>query len=407
MASSGNNSPSVSAPPDIQLAAADTAAFVDTFAQGPLHEPVPVTSWREFQMLFGGFHATSEASYAVYLFFENGGEFAWVVRVEDPSTRGLALVGASGERQASPSAIAECLLGSPHANTGIYSLRTLKRRRPGILAIPQAAEIGAEGVRVYREALALCREMGMMLLVDPPLLADSPAEIRAWVQQNPDIAAPESVLYYPRILFPDALQHGRNRSFGPSGAVAGLYSWLDQERGVWQSPAGLNAPLEAVTLSRDLAQPETSALNALGVNPIRDFPGHGVVLWGARTLGSPHSAEPSDRYVSLRRFLLAIDRGLLADLPAFVTPPHEEAMWQRVREAVEAFFVSLWRQKALQGISPRDAFFVRCDRTTMTQRDIEEGHLVVLYGLALVRPGEFVLRRLELEIPSEAWPETC
>jgi hypothetical protein len=385
----------------IQLAAMDTTVFVDTFAQGPLDEPVPVTSWREFQMLFGGFHATSEASYAVYLFFENGGEFAWVIRVADPASRGPALLGAGGQRQAAPSAIAESLLGSPHANTGIYSLRTLKRRKPGILAIPRAAEIGSEGARVYREAIALCRELGMLLLIDPPLLADSPAEIRTWVLDNPDLAVPEAALYYPRLLFPDALQHGRNRSFGPSGAVAGLLSWLDQEKGIWVSPAGLSAPLEAVTLSRDVVQEDIGSLNALGVNPIRDFPGHGIVLWGARTLGSPQTREPAKRYVSLQRFLLAIDRSLRGNLPVLLTPPYGQASWQQAQQAVESFFEGLWQKGALQGTRTQEAFYVRCDATTITHDDMNNGRLVVEYGLALVRPAEFVTQRIVLTPPLE------
>lgn len=376
----------------------DIAAFVDVFAQGPLHEPVPVQSWQEFQMLFGGFEATSEASYGVYLFFENGGEFAWIVRVEDASKTGLALVSSSGERQASPSSIARCLLGSATGNTGIYALRTLRRKKPGLLMIPQAAEIGSEGVKVYREALELCRELGMMLLVDPPLMADSPAEMRAWLNENPDLAQPEAVLYYPRVLFPDALQHGRNRSFGPSGCVAGLYSWLDQERGVWQSPAGLHAPLEAVMVGRDLGPEDQSSLALLGANPIRDFPGHGVVLWGARTLATKQAPEPERRYVSLRRFILAIERSLQTDLPLVLDAANEETLWAKVRELVETFFDGLWRRGAFQGEKAEDAFFVRCDRTTMTEADLAEGRLVLQYGVALVRSGEFTVGRVALPV---------
>lgn len=380
----------------IQLEPVDIVAFVDTFAQGPYHEPVPVTSWREFQMLFGGFHATSEASYAVFLFFENGGEFAWVVRVPDPAEGGLALVGAGGERQASPSSMADSLIGSSAENTGMHALRTLRRKLPAILAIPRAAEIGAEGVRVYLQALRLCEELRMFLLVDPPLLADSPAEVRAWLHENPDLASPMAALYYPRVLFPDALQHGRNRSFGPSGVVAGLLSWLDQERGVWKAPAGLHAATEAVMPGRELAPEELSVLVAAGVNPIRDLPGHGTVLWGARTLAGSNTAGPEWKYLPIRRFLLAVERSLAHGLRWAEFEPNDDVLWSRVRGATETFLDSLWKQGAMQGQRASEAYYVRCDRTTTTEADIQAGRCILHVGIAAVRPAEFLLLRVPL-----------
>lgn len=383
------------APPEpIYALPVDVAAFVDTFAQGPYHEPVPVTSWAEFQMFFGGFEATSEASYAVYLFFENGGEFAWVVRVPDPAESGLALLSASGERQASPSALADSLIGGTDASTGMHALRGLERKRPGILAIPRAAELGAHGARVYTEALALARELGMFLLIDPPLLADSPAELQDWLGANPDLRDGNAALYYPRLYFPDALQHGRNRSFAPSGAVAGLLSWLDQERGVWQAPAGLHAALEAVTLTRELSADEVSPLTRAGINTIREFPGHGAVLWGARTLAGITATDPEWKYVPIRRYLLFLERSISQGLRWAAVEPSAEPLWLKVRFATETFLTDLWRKGAMQGNTVKDAFFVHCDRSTMTQDDIDNGRLVLRIGIAAVKPAEFAVLRI-------------
>lgn len=381
-------------PDPIHAVPVDVAAFVDTFAQGPYHEPVPVTSWQEFQMFFGGFEATSEASYAAYLYFENGGEFAWVVRVPDPIESGLALVSASGERQASPGALADSIIGGAEAKTGIHALRGLERRRPGILAIPRAAELGAHGARVYGEALALAKELGMFLLVDPPLLADSPAELQSWLNANPDLRSGNAALYYPRLYFPDALQHGRNRSFAPSGAVAGLLSWLDQERGVWQAPAGLHAALEAVTLTRELSADEIGPLTREGINAIRDFPGHGVVLWGARTLAGAGATDPEWKYVPIRRFLLFLERSVSQGIRWAAFEPNGEPLWTKARAMAETFLLDLWRQGAMQGAKPEEAFFARCDRTTMTQDDIDHGRLAMLIGVAPVKPAEFVILRI-------------
>lgn len=381
--------------PAIRLAPVDVTAFVDTFAQGPFDEPVPVNSWREFQMLFGGFSATSEASYAVYLYFENGGEFAWIVRVPDPAESGLAVMGSGGERQASPGSLADSLIGGAESRTGMHALRSLTRKRPAVLAVPRAAELGSHGARVYYEALSMAKDLGMVLLIDPPLLADSPAELTEWLHNNPDLLSGHAALYFPRLFFPDALQHGRNRSFGPSGAVAGLLSWLDQERGVWQAPAGLHAALEAVTPTRELLAEDFGPLTQRGVNTIRDFPGHGVVLWGARTLGSGNTGDAEWKYLPIRRFVLSIERSLNQDLDWVVFEPNDEPLWAKVREAVGSFLNGLWRQGAMQGSKPEQAYFVRCDRSTMTQADIDEGRLIVEVGVAPVKPAEFVIVRIQ------------
>lgn len=375
--------------PPLNLARVDVVAFVDTFAQGPFHEPVPVTNWREFQLLFGGFDATSEASYGVYLFFENGGEVAWIVRVPDPAESGLALVGAGGDRQASPRALADSLLGSLQRSTGIHALRTIYRNQPAMLAIPRAAELGPEGVRVYREALQLCQELGMLLAIDPPLLADSPAELRAWLHENPDIREASALLCYPRLLFPDALQHGRNRSLGASGAVAGLLSWLDQERGVWHSPAGLHAVLESVMVSRDLAPEDLSPLLAAGVNPIRDLPGHGTVLWGARTLAGPEDRSAIARHLPIRRLVMAVQRSLRIDLRWTAEVPMTNDLSWQIMDAVEAMLQPLWKQGALHGEEAEDAYSVYCD---------------LLHPESVRYPGREWILKVELSVVQGAEP---
>jgi phage tail sheath protein FI len=305
-------------------------------------------------------------------------------------------VSAGGERQAAPGLLADALIGAAESRTGMHALRGLQRKRPGILSIPRAAELGAHGARVYREANLLAQELGMFLLVDPPLLADSPAEVADWINANPDLHSAHAALYYPRLYFPDALQHGRNRSFGPSGAVAGLYSWLDQERGVWQAPAGLHAAMEAVTVTRELTADEVGPLTQRSVNAIRDFSGHGVVLWGARTLAGSSSSAPEWKYVPIRRFLLYLERSISAGIQWAVFEPNDEPLWAKVRVVVQNFLDELWRQGAMQGSKPEEAYFVRCDRTTMTQADIAAGRLVVELGVAPVKPAEFVVLRVQV-----------
>jgi phage tail sheath protein FI len=133
---------------------------------------------------------------------------------------------------------------------------------------------------------------------------------------------------------------------------------------------------------------ENAMLTQRGINAIRRFPTHGIVLWGARTL------SPDTLYVPVKRTELFIESSLVAGLQWTVFEPNNETLWSQVGFSVEAFLNGLWREGALLGSTERDAYFVRCDATTMTQQQIDAGELVCLVGVALVRPAEFVLIRI-------------
>jgi uncharacterized protein len=186
-----------------------------------------------------------------------------------------------------------------------------------------------------------------------------------------------------------------SRSIPPTGHIAGLIARTDQELGVHKAPAnqivrGLGEPPLAIAVSTARQEPFTTA----GINLIRDLraQNRGVRAWGARTL----SADPDWRYINVRRLAILVERSLARGLAWAVFEPDDEPLWARLRASAEDFLFGLWRQGALAGDKPERAFFVRCDRTTMTEADIGAGRIVLLVGLAPLRPAEFLIIRLAL-----------
>jgi phage tail sheath protein FI len=176
----------------------------------------------------------------------------------------------------------------------------------------------------------------------------------------------------------------------PSGHVAGIYARTDNDRGVWKAPAnevvrGLTGLLSYITTG------EQDILNPRGVNAIRKFEGRGIRVWGARTL----SSNPELRYINVRRFLIYMEASIDRGTQWVVFEPNAPPTWSRVTDSVSAFLHTQWRSGALFGRRPEDAFFVRCDETTMTVDDVQNGRLICEIGVAIVRPAEFVIFRIE------------
>jgi len=171
--------------------------------------------------------------------------------------------------------------------------------------------------------------------------------------------------------------------------VAGVYARSDVERGVWKAPA--NEVLRgAVGLDPDFSTGDQEILNPRGVNCIRALPGRGIRVWGARTT----SSDPLWRYINVRRLFLYIEESIDQGAQWVVFEPNDQRLWARVRQTVSDFLTTVWRSGALMGTTAEEAFFVKCDETTMTQNDLMTGRLIVLIGVAPVRPAEFVIFRI-------------
>lgn len=197
-----------------------------------------------------------------------------------------------------------------------------------------------------------------------------------------------AAFYYPwvRVLDPVTQQEIH---LPPSGFVAGIYARNDVERAVYKAPANEVVRL-AIGFEKTLNKAQQEVLNPEGINCFRFFEGRGFRLWGARTT----SSDPEWKYVNLRRYFAYIERSIDRGTQWAVFEPNGEALWSNVRQTIQDFLYNEWVSGALLGEKPEKAYFVRCDRSTMTQNDLDNGRLVCLVGVAVVKPAEFVIFRI-------------
>jgi phage tail sheath protein FI len=197
-----------------------------------------------------------------------------------------------------------------------------------------------------------------------------------------------AAFYYPWVRILDPVTQ-RETYMPPSGFVAGIYARNDVKRAVYKAPANEVVGL-AIGFEQLLNKSQQDVLNPEGINCFRFFEGRGFRLWGARTI----SSDPEWKYVNLRRYFAYLERSIDKGTQWAVFEPNGDALWANVRRTIEDFLFNEWQMGALLGDKPEKAFFVRCDRSTMTQNDLDNGRLVCLIGVAPLRPAEFVIFRI-------------
>jgi hypothetical protein len=228
-------------------------------------------------------------------------------------------------------------------------------------------------------------------VVDAPA-ASSMTEIRAFRGR---FDSKYAALYHPWIEIFDPTERAAQGSpprrllLPPSGFVTGIYARSDVERGVYKAPA--NEVVQGLTrLEANINKARQDVLNPEGINALRFFPGRGNRVWGARTM----SSDPEWKYVNVRRLFIFLEHSIDKSTQWAVFEPNNDRLWANIRQSIEDFLLVQWRDGALFGAKPEDAYFVRCDRTTMTQNDIDNGRLICLIGVAPTRPAEFVIFRI-------------
>ena len=205
-----------------------------------------------------------------------------------------------------------------------------------------------------------------------------------------------AAFYFPWIKAPDPFQQNRPKEVPPCGFVAGLYAKTDGNRGVWKAPAGTEASLTGVSgLTQTLTDIENGILNKQAINCIRNFNVYGTVIWGARTLRGNDEIGSEWKYVPVRRTALFIEESLFRGLKWVVFEPNDEPLWAQIRLNGGAFMQNLFRQGAFQGKTPQEAYFVKCDKETTTQNDINLGIVNIVVGFAPLKPAEFVIIRIQ------------
>jgi phage tail sheath protein FI len=264
-----------------------------------------------------------------------------------------------------------------------------------LLCIPPYTPDGNVDEAVLEEAIKYCEDKRSLLIIDPRASWDTVTEVITGLQDI-GVSSKNAAVFFPRLRQPNPLRENKLEDFAPCGAVAGVFARTDAQRGVWKAPAGLDATLVGVPqLTVSLTNEENGQLNPLGVNCLRTMPAVGRVVWGSRTRRGNDQLASEWKYIPVRRTALFIEETLYRALQWVVFEPNDEPLWAQIRLNVGAFLNSLFRQGAFQGQSPREAYFVKCDKDTTTQNDIDRGIVNILVGFAPLKPAEFVVIKLQ------------
>jgi len=235
-----------------------------------------------------------------------------------------------------------------------------------------------------------------MLLIDPPTTWTDKDKAKTGIEADVGSPKKDAAVFFPLLRQSNPLNDSQMENFVPCGAVAGIFARTDTQRGVWKAPAGLEATLVGVPqLSVQLTDSENGELNQLGINCLRTMPAAGRVVWGSRTREGDDRLASEWKYIPVRRTALFIEESLYRGLQWVVFEPNDEPLWAQIRLNVGAFMQSLFRQGAFQGTTPRDAYFVKCDKETTTQDDINKGIVNIVVGFAPLKPAEFVVIKIQ------------
>ncbi len=385
----------------IEPVGTSTAGFVGT-APDPaaqLHSATAVNSWTQFVKIFAPpGSASTPLSHAVYGFFLNGGSRCYVVNIGADTTllgdgqgrKGLALL----EEIDEIAILAAPGFSDPASYDALLSQCELLKDRVAVLdSAPDVANIDLLKKVGTGQAAKKTKKAGDP--ADPPAASgDAGADGLRPRQSEGGYGA----LYFPWIKVQDPLKPAvkdplkpeENPTVAPSGHIAGVYARSDAMRGVHKAPA--NEVLRgALDLPYRVTQQEQGELNVRGVNVIRLFASEGIRVWGARTLADGSSEW---KYVNVRRLFNMVEESIGRSTRWTVFEPNDESLWKSIRRDVNAFLTTIWRQGALMGRTPPEAFFVKCDAETNPPEDVDLGRVTILIGMAPVKPAEFVIFRL-------------
>ena len=308
-----------------------------------------------------------------------------------PAKGSTALAGADGAKPVRLTA--DDYVGDSADRTGFGGLEAVDvvtmLAVPDLMAVYQQGVIDLEGVQAVQQAMiAHCELMGdrVAILDAPPGL--NAQQVREWRVDKAGYDSKYATLYWPWIKVFDPIS-AQGKLVPPGGHIAGIWARNDDTRGVHKAPAN-EVIRGALALELQITKGEHDQLNPTGVNCIRAFPGRGIRVWGARTL----SSDAAWRYLNVRRLFNYVEESILEGTQWVVFEPNDLNLWQRVKRTLNAFLVRVWRDGALFGATPGEAFYVKCDAENNPPEVIDAGQLVVEIGIAPVKPAEFVVFRI-------------
>lgn len=340
------------------------------FTVTPVNTAVPIANFEQFKTNFGAFQAGNQVlAHAVYGFFLNGGTKCFVIRVDDLTN--ATEVGDALLQLAKIDEIAIVAAPGAHAaavQTAITANCENLKDRFAILDGQVTTTIDFNTIKgTVGESNYAAMYFPQIQVTDQTLVADPPKPIEEWK------AAAGATLFLP-----------------PSGHMAGIYARVDETRGVHKAPANEKVT-GALALQYLVTNAEQGDLNKNGLNIIRGFDGN-IKVWGARTLGGDANGE--FKYVNVRRLMIFMSESIDQGTQFVVFEPNNPALWQKIIRAITAFLTNVWRDGGLFGLTPAQAFYVKCDETTNPPEVRELGQVVTEIGVAIVKPAEFVIFRI-------------
>ena len=349
----------------LEMVGTSTVGFIGECNIGPVNETVFCTNWSQFTKHFGDFQNSEYLAHAVYGFFNNGGGRCFILNVgipEDAQARPGFYIGTDN---------------GPGTRTGLKAFEDVDEIN--IVAAP-----GQTDPAIQDAVLSHCENMRYRFAV-----MDSPEVIeKGGVDKLPKPRDSKyGAYYFPWIEVYDPIKG--NVYMPPSGYMCGVYARSDGERGVHKAPAN-ELVRGALGLRYTITKGEQDILNPKGINCIRTFPNRGIRVWGARTI----SSDASWRYINVRRLFNMVEQSIEIGTQWVVFEPNDQRLWKRVTRDLSAFLMRLWRQGALFGQTPEQAFYVKCDDETNPPEVIDAGQMICEIGMCPVKPAEFVIFRI-------------
>ncbi|MCQ2584685.1 MAG: phage tail sheath subtilisin-like domain-containing protein [Treponema sp.] len=384
----------------IEAGATNIVGFLGIAEKGPVNQATLVTNWTQYTKIFGGLHEGGWLGHGVYQFFQNGGTKCYINNLAEPKAKKAEAPAADkapakeGDKAPAkdaaqekapfevknPENIAKLIIGKDEGigkKSGLFLFDEIQDI--SLICAPGVTDPAAQDA-----ILTHCEKNRFRFAV-----LDSPETLEGGIDTMP--MPRDSIMgayYFPWVQMYDMVAD-QNIYAPPSGGVCGIYGRVDGTRGVHKAPAN-ELFKTALGLKYNLTDAEQELLNPKGINCIRDFPGRGIRVWGARTI----SSNPEWRYVNVRRLFCMVEQALQNGTNWVVFEPNTRDLWKKITRNITSFLLNVWKSGALFGDSPEEAFYVRCDDELNPPESIDAGYVVIELGLAPAKPAEFVVFRV-------------
>lgn len=379
----------------IEAGATNIVGFLGVAEKGPVNQATLVTNWTQYTKIFGGLHEGGWLGHGVYQFFQNGGTKCYINNLAEPKQKKGEASQKNGDKAAekadepishakyevkNPDNIAKLIIGKDEGvgkKSGLHLFDEIQDI--SLICAPGVTDPAAQDA-----ILTHCEKNRFRFAV-----LDSPETLDGGIDAMP--MPRDSIMgayYFPWVQMYDMVAD-QNLYAPPSGGICGVYGRVDSTRGVHKAPAN-ELFKTALGLKYNLTDAEQEMLNPKGINCIRDFPGRGIRVWGARTI----SSNPEWRYVNVRRLFCMVEQSLQNGTNWVVFEPNTRDLWKKITRNITAFLLNIWKSGALFGSTPEEAFYVRCDDELNPPESIDAGYVTIELGLAPAKPAEFVVFRV-------------